>query len=80
MNLSIPTGTVYSHLVIVSDFVQLNKSKPFCGDQKCGCFDQVDISKSLILSFDCISLDKNSATALYLLLILLTFLLPEELE
>ena len=55
-----------------------NKSKPFCSDGKCGCCEKVTISKSLILSFDCISLDKNSA--LYLLLILLTFLLPEELE
>ena len=55
MNLSIPTGTVYSHLVIVSDFVQLNKSKPFCGDEKCGCYEQVAIIKSLISSFDCIS-------------------------
>ena len=49
MNLSIPTGTVYSHLVIVSDFVQLNKSKPLCGDGKCGCCEKVAISKSLIL-------------------------------
>lgn len=79
MNLSIPTGTVYSHLVIVSDFVQLNKSKPFCGDEKCGCYEQVAIIKSLILLFDCMSLiDTNSA--LYLLLMPLTFLLPEELE
>ena len=78
MNLSIATGTVYSHLVIVSDFVQLNKSKSLCCNEKCGCFEQVVVSKSLILSFDCISLDTNSA--LYLLLILLTFLLPEELE
>ena len=78
MNLSIPTGAVYSHLVIVSDFFQLNKSKSLCCNEKCGCFEQVAISKSLILSFDYINLDKNSA--LYLLLILLTFLLPEELE
>ena len=78
MNLSIPTGAVYSHLVIVSDFVQLNKSKPLCSDGKCGCCEKVAISKSLILSLDCISLDTN--WALYLLLMLLTFLLPEELE
>ena len=78
MNLSIPTGAVYSYLVIISDFVQLNKSKPFCGNEKCGSYEQVAISKSLIMSFDCISLDTN--WALYLLLMLLTFLLPEELE
>ena len=45
MNLSIPTGKVYSHLVIVSDFVQLNKTKPLCSDGKCGCCQQVLLVK-----------------------------------
>lgn len=76
MNLSIPTGIHIRSSYLI--FFQLNKSKSLCSDEKCGCCEQVAFSESLILSFDCMSLDTN--LALYLLLMLLTFLLPEELE